>query len=62
MKTSNLDFLIESVFCYYFNKQVKLSNLKIDSVLREFDDQVSELEESCDLVRLKVHHLNKFFF
>jgi hypothetical protein len=29
--------------------------------LREFDDQVSELEESCDLVRLKVHQLNEIF-
>jgi hypothetical protein len=29
--------------------------------LRDVDDQVSELEESCDLVRLKVHHLNEIF-
>jgi histidinol phosphatase-like PHP family hydrolase len=29
--------------------------------LKDFDDQPSELEESCDLVRLKVHHLNEIF-
>jgi hypothetical protein len=61
MKTSNLNFLFWSVFCYHFNKQFKLSSQKIDSVLRECDDEVSELEESCDLVRLKVHHLKEIF-
>jgi hypothetical protein len=30
--------------------------------LGEYDNQVYELEESCDLVRLKVHHLNEIFF
>jgi hypothetical protein len=34
---------------------------RVDLVLRDFDDQVSEMEESCDLVRLKVHHLNEIF-
>jgi hypothetical protein len=61
MKTLNLNFLFLSVFCYYFNKKIKLSSWENDSVLRDVDDQVSELEESCDLVRLKVHHLNEIF-
>jgi hypothetical protein len=44
-----LTFLFGSIFCYYFNKQFKPSSLKIDSILREFDDQMSKLEKSCDL-------------
>jgi hypothetical protein len=49
MKRSNLIFLFYKVFCFYFNNQFKILSLKINSVMREFDDKTFETEDFCDL-------------